>query len=310
MISKLKNPVFSVIIPTYNRPLQLARCLQAMVWSKYPRDQFEVIVVDDGGNRALEPVVGAFCEQIDVTLLTQPHAGQSQARNTAAAQAQGRYLAFTDDDCAPAPDWLSCLESYFEDAPGNAIGGRIVNALESNPYSAVSQSIIDYVYAYYNANPKRARFFSSNNIAMPTKSFHDVGGFDQSFRTAEDRDLCDRWLCHGYGMTFAPDAIVYHSHPLTLKGFFKQHFAYGRGAWHFYQTIRKRECGRSSIEIRFYLGLCNPLHYLKHERLRLKYTELVAVWQVANLAGFLWELWKQSSARPTAPLSLPQIGRV
>ncbi len=297
MLQNQTQPFFSVIIPTFNRPLQLARCLQALARSRYPRDQFEVLVVDDGGARSLEPVIAAFRQHLDVTLLIQPHAGQSQARNTATAQARGKYLAFTDDDCAPDPGWLSNLEQYFAEVPSNAIGGQTVNALDSNPYSTASQRIIDYVYSYYNADPTRARFFTSNNIALPAKSFHAIGGFDSNFQTGEDRDLCDRWLCHGYAMTFAPDALIYHLHPLTLQEFFKQHFEYGCGAYHFYQMSHRRRHDGRSIETRFYLGLCNLQYFAKQERWRLKYAGLVAVWQAANLAGFLWELWKQSGAR-------------
>src|SRR5919109_3753697 len=49
------------------------------------------------------------------------------------------------------------------------------------------------------------------------------GGFDTTFRTSEDRDLCDRWLHHAYRMIYAPEVIVSHAHPLTLRTFWRQH---------------------------------------------------------------------------------------
>jgi len=68
-----------------------------------------VIVVDDGSEMPLEAVVAAFHDQLDVTLLTEPHAGPATARNTGAVRAKGEFLAFTDDDCTPASDWLQTL---------------------------------------------------------------------------------------------------------------------------------------------------------------------------------------------------------
>lgn len=74
-------------------------------------------------------------------------------------------------------------------APGRAIGGRVLNALLDNPYSSTSQAILELVYAYYNAEPAQARFFASNNLALPTLQFRAIGGFDATFATSEDRDL-------------------------------------------------------------------------------------------------------------------------
>ena len=215
--------VFSVIVPTFERPERLANCLRALAAQDYPRNQFEVIVVDDGS--AVPPTVAG------ATLLHQPHAGPAAARNTGAAHARGKFLAFTDDDCAPAADWLSKLAA----TPQHMVGGLTVNALTENLYAEASQLHIHYLYRYYNAG--QARFFTSNNFAMPAELFHALGGFDTGLRRAagEDRDLCARWLAAGYGMTYVPEAIVYHSHALTLRSFWRQHFQYGQAAFYFHE---------------------------------------------------------------------------
>ena len=232
------HPVFSIIIPTYNRFKELAVCLHSLTCLDYPRDCFEVIVVGDGGSALPEAVVDGIRQKIDVKLLTQAHAGPAGARNTGAKRARGKFLAFTDDDCIPKADWLKKLAARFAQTPDHLIGGRTLNAMKSNPYSTTSQMIVDIVYSYYNQDPKRARFFASNNLAIPAERFHELGGFDATFRTSEDRELCDRWLHHGYHMTYAPEAIIYHEHILTLGGFLRQHFGYGRGAFRFHKSTR------------------------------------------------------------------------
>src|ERR1044071_997233 len=65
---------FSIIVPTHNRPEQLSVCLKFLAEQEYPRDQFEVIVVNDGSELPLEKVVSSFCDKLNVTLLSQSHA--------------------------------------------------------------------------------------------------------------------------------------------------------------------------------------------------------------------------------------------
>jgi GT2 family glycosyltransferase len=218
----------TVQLATPGRPQasRLAACIEALAALDYGRDRFEVIVVDGGSEMGLEPVVSPFRRRLSLTLLEQSNAGPAAARNTGAARARGRFLAFTDDDCLPAPGWLRALEAAFAAAPGHAVGSRTLNALPDCLFSTASQVLVTHLYAYYNANAGRARFLASNNLAVPADRFLAVGAFSTMFRLAagEDREFCDRWLRHGYPMTYAPAACVHHAHALTFRTFWRQHF--------------------------------------------------------------------------------------
>jgi glycosyltransferase involved in cell wall biosynthesis len=297
-----EQPLFSIIIPTYARPRQLAACLQSLARLDYPQDRFEVIVVDDGSETSPEAVAASFCGQLDLTLLTQQHAGPAAARNTGALWAKGEILAFTDDDCAPAPDWLQNLAARFDTAADCAVGGRTLNALADNLYSTASQLIVDVVYTHYNANPNQASFFATNNLAVPADRFKKTGGFDATFFpfVSEDRDFCNRWLHQGYRMIHAPEVLVYHAHALTFRTFLRQHFNYGRGAFRFHKARARRDSGRSIVEVKFYLNLLSllrdPISQVPGRRALLLATLLV-VWQIANTLGFLWEWVTQTRVR-------------
>lgn len=286
---KSSRSYFSIIIPTYRRPERLAVCLQSLAGLDYPRERFEVIVVDDGSLAPPKAVVADFHECFDVMLLTQAHAGPATARNTGATQARGEFLAFTDDDCEPAADWLRTLAQRFIATPDCAIGGRTINKLFDNPFSTASQLLIDYLYAYYNADPLQARFFASNNLAMPSERFHEIGGFDTTFPRAagEDRELCDRWRNHGFQMIYAPEVLVRHSHALTGLNFWKQHFNYGRGALFFHQRRARYGCERIALEpLSFYLNLIRaPFGQTRSPR-ALLLAALLFLSQVANAAGY------------------------
>jgi len=308
-----KLPFFSVIIPTHNRPVQLTHCLAALEAQEYPVQRFEVIVVDDGSRMPLADWVAPCRRPYQVKLLTQARGGPAAARNAGAAAAQGEFLAFTDDDCLPAPGWLRALALRFLGSRHQAFGGRTINSLPDNPFAVTSHLIQDMVYAHYNADPHQARFFATNNLALPAGAFHRLGGFDPTFATSEDRDLCDRCLHHGLGLAYAPNAVVYHAHRLTGPGFWWQHFNYGRGAFRFHQARVHRGSGPFRPEARFYqtyLRLMLQKIIQVRDRPSLMLAALLIWWQVANTAGFFGEwleqLWRKAPRGEKSPKAVSE----
>lgn len=300
------KPRFSVVVPTYNSPETLRLCLEGLAALKFPRDRFEIIVSDDGSVSPIEPVVAPFRDRVRITHVTHPNSGPATARNRGAARAQGAYLAFIDSDCIPAPDWLALLADRFARTPDHLLGGAIVNALPTNPFSTATQLVVTYVYDYYQRQGQGHRFFffNSANIAMPADRFHELGGFDESFPlpAGEDYDLCHRWRHAGLEMTYAPEALVYHAHMLTLTGFCRQHFSYGRGLF----RCRLRIARRTRTRLRghppgFYLQLLRfPLAQGQGSRGWL-HTLLIGLSQAATAAGVLREVLAESWQRIASP---------
>jgi GT2 family glycosyltransferase/SAM-dependent methyltransferase len=275
---------FSVIVPTRNRSSQLRDCIAALERQNFPRDQFEVIVVDDGSEPPLTVEPG-------IRLVRQSHDGPAVARNTGAAHARGRWLAFTDDDCLPDANWLTVLAAQLAARPDHLLGGAVVNILTDNPYTAASQQLVSYLYSYYNADPSQPRFFTSNNMAVAAAAFRDAGGFDAELprAAAEDRELCDRWLHQRRPMTFVLEAVVRHAHPLTLRTFWRQHFNYGCGAHYYHLTRAQRGGGPLRVEPwRFYVDLLR-YPFTTAVPLPLRQAALLFVAQAANALGYLKE---------------------
>jgi glycosyltransferase involved in cell wall biosynthesis len=293
-----KNSVtFSIIIPTYNRPQELTSCLDSLTLLEYENDGFEVIVIDDGSPVSPEPAITPFRDRISLRLLKQKKAGPASARNAGASQARGRFLAFTDDDCRPARNWLKELGQRLHTEPGSMVGGRVVNAVSENICSSASHLILDIVYAYYNVNGMDPHFFASNNMAVATDPFLSAGGFDTSYPEAggEDREFCDRWRGIGYQMVYEPAAIIWHTHKLNLRTFWKQHKAYGRGAFRFNRSHARRGAEDSTLRYDFYtsffrrFGEATP--GLPRSRVRML-ALLMCLWQIANTMGFTSEMIK------------------
>jgi GT2 family glycosyltransferase len=283
---------FSVIIPSRNRPRQLGAALRAISETTLPYRFVEVIVVADGRGQGLDSVVAGCKLPAPVELIEQEHQGPGAARNAGATRARGRYLAFTDDDCLPSPGWLNALKQVLDQSPGALVGGLTSNALEDNVFSEASHVIHQIVYRHYNAEPERASFLASNNMALRAEDFAQIGGFDPSFRlAAEDREFCDRWRWDGRPMIYAASALVLHEHDLTLRGFCAQHFRYGRGAARYHQTRARRGSGKFAEHLSFHRRIENwltpeiPGGIVRQGQIRL----LLFVWQTSNAAGFCWE---------------------
>lgn len=292
MASRLPKTDISVIIPTYQRPVQLAGTLRALAQQRYPYDAFEVIIVNDGGAESLKSVVQPFERDLQVRLLCQPNAGPGVGRNTGVTQARGALIAFLDDDCEPAPDWLRTLKSAADAAPGCLLGGRTIAGLPEMSCLVASQMIQDIVYDFYNVQPTSARFFASNNMAAPAELFRLLCGFDGEFRiAAEDRDFCERWRLAGWRMVYVPDAVVNHCHRLTLTGFLRQHFRYGRGAAQFHRKRSRRGSSPLSNHVAmyrlWYTWLLRPWREASGSR-AARLQLLLLLWQVANTAGFVY----------------------
>jgi hypothetical protein len=163
-------------------------------------------------------------------------------------------------------------------------------------WATASQVIVDLAHRH-----ARPRFFASNNLAVPAGDFRALGGFDPSFRTAEDRELCDRWARSGRGMAHVPEAVVRHGHDLRPSSFWRQHQGYGRGARAFHRSRRAAGAPPFRPEAAFYARVAvAPLVRPPTGVPRTGLAGALALAQVANLAGFM-------RARPSAPLPLSPL---
>ena len=229
----MTSPEVSVIIPGYGRAAALADCLRALAAQTLPPERFEVIVCDDGSDvelaTALQPILGTL-GGLRVSFVRQDNSGPAAARNRAADAARGKYLGFTDDDCRPAGDWLERLVQTFAANPNVLIGGGMCAASNADRYARATQAIMRFVYAD-QMQQGGMLLFSTSNLALPARAFREMGGFSSRFPHAagEDYDLCARWHDQGGAMLYLPEALVVHDHALTLGGYLRQHYQYGRG---------------------------------------------------------------------------------
>jgi GT2 family glycosyltransferase len=231
-------PACTVVVPTHDRPGPLAACLEAVAALTPPPGGFHVVVVDDGSS---EPVSAASSiNGVEVAVVRREEAGgPAAARNAGIERARGELIAFTDDDCRPEPGWLAALHAAWAGRADVGLGGTVVNGLAHNRFSEASQVVHDAAHAYRNR--PEPRFFASANVAFSARALAELGGFDTALLTAEDGDLCDRWIASGRRLEPVPGAVVVHEHPLAAREFVRQHIAYGRGVGRLHARHREAE---------------------------------------------------------------------
>lgn len=103
-------PLFSVILPTFNRAAMLERAVRSVRQQHF--QDWELLVVDDGSTDDTAGVVTAFSDS-RIRYLPGSHRGRSEARNRGLAQCKGRYVCFLDDDDLYLPDHLGCFAEYL-----------------------------------------------------------------------------------------------------------------------------------------------------------------------------------------------------
>ncbi len=285
----------SIIIPTYARPAQIASCLESLTKLVPPRSGFEVIVVDDGSPEPIDSVVRPFQDALNITLLRQVNSGPARARNAGAEIAKGQFLAFTDDDCCPEPEWLCAIERALEANPMCMVGGVTKNLLPNELFATTSHVIHLMVYAFFNRNPEDALLLASNNMAIPAEIFHRLGGFDAEYfrkAAAEDRDLCFRCRELGHQLKLVPDAVIGHAHSMSLSKFCRQHFWYGQGAFQYHRkqsrVVVQSLKNDTRLHTQFYRWLPGALGSIPLI-MRIPVLPLLVIWQLANAAGFFYE---------------------
>jgi glycosyltransferase involved in cell wall biosynthesis len=199
-------PKVSVVIATLNRPELLERCLGALSKQTLPFHAYDVVVVDDGPHKATEAVVHDWhdrCPDFSVRYCRRSGTahGPAAARNEGWRMARAAIIAFTDDDCVPAPDWLAAALTALSEPNVGALWGRIRVPVTSRPTD----------WERNVAGLERAPCATANCFYRRTV-LEIVGGFDERFTEAwrEDSDLQFGALARGVTILHEPRAVVTH----------------------------------------------------------------------------------------------------
>lgn len=206
-----RNTLLSVVIPTYHRNDLLSKCLDCIApkVQTLPIEKYEVIVTDDGVQATAAQMIQECYPW--AKWVAGPGKGPASNRNNGVKYAQGEWLAFTDDDCLPDPQWLQAYaQAIVDQSPCLVFEGRVyVNRPR-------------YSLAETSPTNESGGYLWSCNFAIQRQLFQHLGGFDERFpySAMEDVDLRLRITNCGYQYSFIKAASV--CHPWRKKPVYRQ----------------------------------------------------------------------------------------
>lgn len=224
------RPAVSVIVPAYNESVVLEGCVRSLVATSY--ENTEIIVVDDGSTDDTAAVMAELAREFpQLRMLSQPNAGKGAALNNGAAHAAGEILVFVDADSQFQEDTLQRMLEAFDDPRVGAVCGddRPVNLdrIQTRLLTVISHlgtGLVRRALSLLHCLP----IVSGNSGAFRRDVFWEIGAFDTD-TVGEDLELT--WRVHkaGYGVRFAPRALVLAESPSTIAGLWKQRVRWARG---------------------------------------------------------------------------------
>ena len=227
-------PRVSVVVPIYNGEQDLPGLLDRLMAQTYPAEQVEYLLVDNASRdrtpEILKEAAQTFADKGLTLKALSEHDIQSAyaARNTAILKATGEFLAFTDADCYPQPNWLTALMQPFTDPKVGLVAGKITafpgtTLLE---HYAERKSIMSQEDTLAH---KFCPYGQTANLGIRLEALKSVGLFRPYLTTGGDADICWRVQREGgWEIRYATEAGIEHRHRQTIKELHSQWYRYGK----------------------------------------------------------------------------------
>lgn len=228
----------SIIIPTYNRKEVLGLTIDSLLNQEYPKDKYEILIIDDGSLDDTEAYVNKIQDSFTLPLLRyfrQQHRGANAARNCGIKEARGEILLFLGDDQIASPVLLKEHMAYHKRYEGVGVRGDV------RPYPGFSGPFQDFINEFHRRDFRvwtrtrdDVRFipsFTTANSSISRELIHKVGLFDETLtRFWQDDEFSMRLRRAKIKVKFNSRAIVYHYHHYDFPAFYERARAVGEDA--------------------------------------------------------------------------------
>lgn len=240
-----QKPMVSVTVCVRNGIDWIDECLESLVAQTYR--PLEIIAIDDGSNDGSKEQLLKWADgegNVPIHIFTQDAKGLSAGRQLAVTQAKGEWIAITDIDVRPEPDWVNNMileiEPIDEDEKVVAVTGRTIFEHGGDIVSRVRSVEIE---TKYRSRPRRTSLANGPCSMFKREVLVEIGGFDPLWYHAEDMEVSLRLIAEGGSIIYAPNAVVRHVPEVESSRFLSKRRrdarAHMRIIRHFPRTKRK-----------------------------------------------------------------------
>jgi len=263
-VSPVRPHTVSIIVPTFDRPDDLRRCLESL-GSQVTRHSIEVVIVD---NKPSSPSASTVARDFpSARLVIESRPGLSYARNAGIAAASGEIIVTTDDDVVAPPEWIEQLIQPFSRGEVMCVTGNVL-PLELETESQCQFEVYGGLGKGYKPREFNLAWFRAQRDGVPTwdigatanaafraSCFRNpaIGLLDEALGAgtptgcSEDTYLFYRMLKNRGTIVYLPSTYVWHRHRPSIRSLRHQVYAYSKGHVAYHLTTLTREGDRRAL---------------------------------------------------------------
>ena len=261
-------PMVSIMVPAHNESVVIGRTVSALLKFDYPKDKYEIIVINDNSSDNTAEVLKKIQEnnpdRYIIVVNTDSVAGgkgKSNALNIGFSVARGSVIAIYDADNTPEPEALRLLvENLMSD---NKIGAVIGKFRTRNRNASILSRFVNIETLAYQCMNQAGRFFffklctiPGTNFAIRRNIIEEMGGWDTK-ALSEDTEISFRIYRMGYYIKMMPLAVTWEQEPHLLPVWFKQRTRWAKGNIYVllknFKYIFDKSANRMRLDILYYL---------------------------------------------------------
>lgn len=203
----------SIIIPAFNEEVHLRSCLSSLRDTDYPKEDIEIIVVDNGSSDRTRAVARDY----GVKVLRNDTMNVSGLRNLGVSESSGEIIGFIDADCIVSKNWLENTSKYFDDCSIVAWGSPPV--IPEDP-TWVQETW--FIIRGKENKVQEVQWLESMNLFVRKVQFNNIGGFNESLVTCEDVDLCYRMKKSGKIISDRRIKVIHKGEARSIREFIRK----------------------------------------------------------------------------------------
>jgi glycosyltransferase involved in cell wall biosynthesis len=227
----MSNFFVSVIVPVLDDSERLQICLKALEDQTYPKNMYEVIVVDNGSQENIESVVSQYGK---ATLYFESKPGSYAARNKGLSISRGDIIAFTDSDCVPAQDWIEKGVANILRVPNCGLIAGKIDIFFRDPDKPTAAELFESVMAFQQKHYAEVKGYGATaNVFTFRRVIDQVGDFNDMLNSGGDLEWGQRVISSGYKLVYVEDVCVAHPARYSLDELIKKHTRVIKGYYDF-----------------------------------------------------------------------------